>query len=131
MPERILVVGHAAVTCLGRDMDLTWQGLVDGRSGIRRHASLGSDYFLQDVAGIIEDFGPGSATEDSSIAKLGRGFSISRWPPHDLRGLMRASTGSTVNLMRTKPQLLWVRRSAVLTYWTLNSSGWLSARAWR
>ena len=40
MPERIFVVGHAAVTCLGRDMDSTWQGLVEGRSGIRRHAAL-------------------------------------------------------------------------------------------
>ena len=74
MPERIFVVGHAAVTCLGRDMDSTWQGLVDGRSGIRRHASLGSDKFLQDLAGIVEDFGPGSATEDSSIAKLAARF---------------------------------------------------------
>ena len=74
MPERILVVGHAAVTCLGRDMDSTWQGLVDGRSGIRRHASLGSDLFLQDVGGIIDNFGPGSAAEDPSVAKLGARF---------------------------------------------------------
>jgi 3-oxoacyl-[acyl-carrier-protein] synthase II len=74
MPERILVVGHAAVTCLGRDMDSTWQGLVDGRSGIRRHASLGSDLFLQDVGGIVDNFGPGSATEDPSVAKLGARF---------------------------------------------------------
>ena len=74
MPERILVVGHAAVTCLGRDMDSTWQGLVDGHSGIRRHASLGSDLFLQDIGGIVEDFGPGSATEDPSVAKLGARF---------------------------------------------------------
>ena len=74
MPERILVVGHAAVTCLGRDMDSTWQGLVDGRSGIRRHASLGSDLFLQDVGGIVDNFGPGSAAEDPSVAKLGARF---------------------------------------------------------
>ncbi|HEX3449683.1 MAG TPA: beta-ketoacyl synthase N-terminal-like domain-containing protein, partial [Isosphaeraceae bacterium] len=74
MPERIFVVGHAAVTCLGQDMDSTWQGLVEGRSGIRRHASLGSDSFLQDVAGIVENFGPGSTTEDHAVAKLGARF---------------------------------------------------------
>ena len=30
MPERIVVVGHAAVTCLGRDMNTTWDGLIAG-----------------------------------------------------------------------------------------------------
>ena len=70
MPERILVVGHAAVTCLGPDMDSTWQGLVNGRSGIRRHPSLGGDSFLQDIGGMVEHFGPGSPAEDPAIAKL-------------------------------------------------------------
>jgi 3-oxoacyl-[acyl-carrier-protein] synthase II len=68
--DRIYVVGHAAVTCLGRDMDSTWQRLLEGRSGIRRHAALASESFLQDVGGIVEDFGPGSELEDQAIAKL-------------------------------------------------------------
>ena len=71
MAERIVVVGHAAVTCLGRDMDATWRGLVAGRSGIRRHAAFGADAFLQDLAGIVEDLGPGTASEDPAVAKLG------------------------------------------------------------
>ena len=66
MPERIFVVGHSAVTCLGRDMDSTWQGLVEGRSGVRRHAELRSEEFLQDLGGIVEDFGPGTAGGGSS-----------------------------------------------------------------
>ena len=74
MPERIFVVGHAAVTCLGRDMNSTWRALVEGRSGIRHHAVLGGDKFLQDVGGMVEDFGPGSATEDPAIAKLAARF---------------------------------------------------------
>ncbi|MBV8555449.1 MAG: beta-ketoacyl-[acyl-carrier-protein] synthase family protein [Planctomycetaceae bacterium] len=71
MAERIVVVGHAAVTCLGRDMDATWRGLGAGRSGIRRHAAFGADAFLQDLAGIVEDLGPGTASEDPAVAKLG------------------------------------------------------------
>ncbi len=59
MSERIFVVGHSAVTCLGPDMDSTWQGLVEGRSGIRRHAELKSDEFLQDLGGVVEGYGPG------------------------------------------------------------------------
>jgi 3-oxoacyl-[acyl-carrier-protein] synthase II len=51
-------------------MDSTWRRLIEGRSGIRRHAELGSESFLQDVGGIVEAFGPGSAEEDQAIAKL-------------------------------------------------------------
>lgn len=70
MPERIVVVGHAAVTCLGPDLETTWRGLISGHSGIRRHERLSADAFLQDVAGMVEDFGPGSSREDPAIAKL-------------------------------------------------------------
>ena len=34
MAERIVVVGHSAVTCLGRDMDATWAGLVAAPAGV-------------------------------------------------------------------------------------------------
>lgn len=71
MSERIVVVGHGAVTCLGRDMDATWAGLVAGECGIRRQPTLGTDAFLTDVAGMVADFGPGSPSEDPAIAKLG------------------------------------------------------------
>jgi 3-oxoacyl-[acyl-carrier-protein] synthase II len=74
MADRIFIVGHAAVTCLGRDMDATWRGLIEGRSGIRRHEALGSESFLQDLGGLVEDFGPGSASEDPAIAKLSARF---------------------------------------------------------
>jgi len=70
MADRIFVVGHSAVTCLGRDMDSTWQGLIGCRSGIRRHPALGAEMHLQDLAGFVENFGPGSASEDRDIAKL-------------------------------------------------------------
>ncbi len=74
MPERIFVVGHAAVTCLGQDMDSTWQGLVEGRSGIKRHPALGSEAFLQDLGGMVEGLGPDTIREDPAIAKLAARF---------------------------------------------------------
>jgi 3-oxoacyl-[acyl-carrier-protein] synthase II len=70
MAERIVVVGHSAVTCLGRDLDTTWEGLIAGRSGVRRQPSLAPEAYLQDVAGMVEGFGPGSAAEDPAVAKL-------------------------------------------------------------
>jgi 3-oxoacyl-[acyl-carrier-protein] synthase II len=74
MAERIFVVGHSAVTCLGGDIASTWRGLVEGRSGICRHSGFTSDLFLQDLAGIVENIGPGTASEDPAIAKLGSRF---------------------------------------------------------
>ncbi len=74
MAERIVVVGHSALTCLGRDLDATWQGLVAGRSGLRRQESLRPEAFLQDVAGMVADFGPGSASEDPVLSRLGARF---------------------------------------------------------
>jgi 3-oxoacyl-[acyl-carrier-protein] synthase II len=74
MPERLFIVGHAAVTCLGRDMDSTWKALIEGRSGIRRHPGLGRESFLQDLAGLVDDFGPGAEAEDPAIAKLSARF---------------------------------------------------------
>jgi 3-oxoacyl-[acyl-carrier-protein] synthase II len=71
MPERVVVVGHGAVTCLGRDMDATWSGLTAGRSGIARHPELDPARFLQDIAGLVEGFGRGSPEEDPAAAKLG------------------------------------------------------------
>ncbi|MBX6316054.1 MAG: beta-ketoacyl-[acyl-carrier-protein] synthase family protein [Isosphaeraceae bacterium] len=70
MAERIVVVGHAAVTCLGRDLDATWDGLIAGRCGLRRHESLRPEAYLQDIAGLVEDFGPGTPSEDPAVARL-------------------------------------------------------------
>jgi 3-oxoacyl-[acyl-carrier-protein] synthase II len=74
MPERIFVVGHAAVTCVGGDMESTWRGLIEGRSGIKRHAALGNDEYLQDLGGMVEGIGPNTEKEDPAIAKLAARF---------------------------------------------------------
>jgi 3-oxoacyl-[acyl-carrier-protein] synthase II len=78
MPERIYIVGHSALTCLGRDMETTWRGLITGKSGIRRQESLSSDQFLQDIAGRVPDEETDSTApadaQDASVAKLGARF---------------------------------------------------------
>jgi 3-oxoacyl-[acyl-carrier-protein] synthase II len=70
MTERVVVVGLGAVTCLGRDMDATWDGLVAGRSGLKRRDALDPGRFLRDVGGMVEGFGPGTPDEEPSVAKL-------------------------------------------------------------
>lgn len=74
MSERIFVVGHGAVTCLGPDMDSTWRGLVAGRSGIRRHPALAPDQFLQDIAGMVDHVEPDAGTGDRNVTRLSARF---------------------------------------------------------
>jgi 3-oxoacyl-[acyl-carrier-protein] synthase II len=71
MLDRIVVVGTGAITCLGRDLDATWRGLIAGQSGIKRHAAHRLDDYLVDLAGMVEDFGPGSKHEDPAVSRLG------------------------------------------------------------
>ncbi|MDG3002784.1 beta-ketoacyl-[acyl-carrier-protein] synthase family protein [Paludisphaera mucosa] len=74
MAEPVFVVGHGAITCLGIDMDATWRGLIAGESGIRRHASLDREQYLQDVAGLVEGLEAASRNEDREFARLSARF---------------------------------------------------------
>jgi 3-oxoacyl-[acyl-carrier-protein] synthase II len=51
-------------------METTWRGLIAGRSGLRRHAAFPPETYLQDVAGVVAGFGPGTPGEDPAVAKL-------------------------------------------------------------
>ena len=70
MAERIAVVGLGAMTCLGRGMDATWDALIAGRSGLKRHESLPPDRYAQSIAGIVEGWGPGTPEEDPAVSRL-------------------------------------------------------------
>jgi 3-oxoacyl-[acyl-carrier-protein] synthase II len=66
-----MIVGHAVVTCLGRDMDTTWDALVAGRSGLRRHeALLPKPTYSRDLAGVVDGFGIGDNPEWQGAARL-------------------------------------------------------------
>ena len=68
MSDRIAILGHSAVTCLGSDIDSTWARLIAGKSGLRRQPSLANGNHLQVIAGIVEDFGPGTSDVDPAVA---------------------------------------------------------------
>jgi 3-oxoacyl-[acyl-carrier-protein] synthase II len=38
--NRVVITGLGAVTCLGSSIDLLWEGLISGRSGIRKLPNL-------------------------------------------------------------------------------------------
>ena len=74
MSQRIYVVGHGAVTCLGRDMDSTWRNLVAGNSGIRRHEAFEPESYAVDVVGVVEGLERDGCVSDRAISKLSARF---------------------------------------------------------
>ncbi len=70
MTQAIVVVGAATLTCLGRELASTWSGLIAGRSGIRRHASLDPQFFLQDIAGLVTDPPVDPFADDANLSRL-------------------------------------------------------------
>lgn len=66
MSSRIVVVGLGATTCLGPDLESTWQALLAGRGGLRRHDRLDESHYLQTIAGLIDD--PPGPPDDSEKA---------------------------------------------------------------
>lgn len=74
MVERIMVVGHAAVTCLGPTMQQTWSGLLSSRSGLARSELLSRAQYLQDIVGLVPDLGPGTGQVDPALCRLDARF---------------------------------------------------------
>ena len=59
--RRVVVTGMGMVTCLGRDVASTWEGILAGRSGISAIDHFDASQFKTRFAGIVRDFDPESA----------------------------------------------------------------------
>lgn len=56
--NRVVVTGLGAIGCLGHSAEEMWQGLLAGRSGIRKIAAPDCQGFEITIAGEIQDFDP-------------------------------------------------------------------------
>lgn len=56
MMRRIVITGMGAVTPLGNDVKSTWEGLTEGRSGVKRISLFEADAFPTRIAGEIKNF---------------------------------------------------------------------------
>lgn len=56
--RRVVVTGMGAVTALGNDVASTWDGLLAGRSGVRRIESFDPARLTSQVAGEVREFDP-------------------------------------------------------------------------
>jgi 3-oxoacyl-[acyl-carrier-protein] synthase II len=70
--RRVVITGLGAVTPLGAGIPALWEGLVNGRSGIRRISSFDPASLRCQIAGEVPDFDPGSVLDPKLVRRTDR-----------------------------------------------------------
>ncbi|HEX8618398.1 MAG TPA: beta-ketoacyl synthase N-terminal-like domain-containing protein, partial [Thermoanaerobaculia bacterium] len=67
--RRVVVTGLGIVSPLGVGKELTWQGLIEGRSGIGRISKFDAGEYPAQIAGEVPDFNPEDFIEKKQVKK--------------------------------------------------------------
>ncbi|HEY2915790.1 MAG TPA: beta-ketoacyl-ACP synthase II [Candidatus Limnocylindrales bacterium] len=70
--RRVVVTGMGALTALGPDVASTWDGLVAGRSGVRRIESFDPSRIDSQIAAEVRDFDPGDVVDRKDARRMDR-----------------------------------------------------------
>jgi 3-oxoacyl-[acyl-carrier-protein] synthase II len=70
--RRVVVTGMGALTALGSDVASTWEGLVAGRSGIRRIQAFDPSRLASQIAAEVVDFDPGGVIDRKDARRMDR-----------------------------------------------------------
>ena len=70
--RRVVVTGLGALTPLGLDMESTWEGLVEGRSGIAPITFFDASEFPCPIAGELKGFEPASYVDSKLLRRIDR-----------------------------------------------------------
>jgi beta-ketoacyl-acyl-carrier-protein synthase II len=74
--NRVVITGMGAVTALGSSVELLWEGLISGHSGIRRIMQFDPSDLPCQIGGEIPDFEPKDYIERKDIRRLPRSSQI-------------------------------------------------------
>ena len=72
MRHRVVITGVGAVTPLGVGVDALWEGVLAGRSGIRRITRFDPSPFPTQIAGEVPDFDPTAFMERKDARRMDR-----------------------------------------------------------
>ncbi len=70
--KRVVVTGMGALTPLGLDVEETWKGLVEGRSGITRITRFDPSAFPVQINGEVKGFDPGRYMDERESRRMSR-----------------------------------------------------------
>ena len=74
--QRVVITGLGAITPLGNSIEQLWDGLLHGRSGIRRITQFDSSTLPCQIAGEIPDFEPGDYLDRKEARRMPRSGQI-------------------------------------------------------
>jgi 3-oxoacyl-[acyl-carrier-protein] synthase II len=74
--QRVVITGMGAVTPLGSCIDLYWNGLINGVSGVRKITQFDASEFPCQIAGEIPDFDPDMYLDRKEARRLPRSAQI-------------------------------------------------------
>ncbi len=74
--QRAVITGIGAVTPLGSSVDLFWNGLINGVSGVRKITQFDASELPCQIAGEIPDLDPGAYLDRKDIRRLPRSAQI-------------------------------------------------------
>jgi 3-oxoacyl-[acyl-carrier-protein] synthase II len=70
--RRVVVTGMGALSALGPDVASTWQGLLEGRSGVRRIESFDPSRVDSQIAAEVRDFDPSAVLDRKEMRRTDR-----------------------------------------------------------
>lgn len=75
--RRVVITGVGGITVLGPSIDVFWEGLLEGRSGIRRITQFDASDIPCKIAGEIPEFDPTNYMERKEARRVSRAAQIS------------------------------------------------------
>ena len=69
MGRRVVVTGMGLITALGNDLASTWEGLLQGKNGVRRISRFDPEGFATQIAAEVRDFDPESYIEKKEVRR--------------------------------------------------------------
>jgi 3-oxoacyl-[acyl-carrier-protein] synthase II len=70
--RRVVVTGMGAVSALGNDVASTWEGLLAGRSGVRRLESFDPSRVASQIGAEVRDFDPSAVIDRKEMRRMDR-----------------------------------------------------------
>jgi 3-oxoacyl-[acyl-carrier-protein] synthase II len=70
--ERVVITGMGVITSLGFSVEAFWQGLVAGRSGIRRITEFDVSAYPTQIAGLVQGFDPMEYMDRKAARRMSR-----------------------------------------------------------
>src|ERR1700704_6124697 len=71
-PRRVVGTGMGAISALGNDVASTWEGLVAGRSGVRRIQAFDPSRLTSQIAGEVRDFDASGVLDRKDLRRIDR-----------------------------------------------------------